>query len=85
MSEHAEFSPSVLDKAKTLDAALDPEVADMVTVTSPSSGNTYRVHFIRDEDGLIQWATCTCQHGLRKGGGHARCSHVAAALELVDH
>lgn len=83
MSEHAEFSPSVLAKARTLHAALDPEVADMVAVTSGE--RVYRVHFIRDEDGLIQWATCTCQHGLRKGGGHARCSHVAAALELVDH
>ena len=80
MSE--EFSASVIAKAKTLEARRDPEVPDMVTVTS--SGRSYRVHFIRDEEGVIRWSTCTCAHGIKKGGGHARCSHVVAALETEE-
>lgn len=83
MSE--EFSESVIAKAKTLEVEVDGEVPDMVRVLSPASGRRYLVHFIRDEDGRIQWSTCSCAHGLKKGGGHARCSHVVAALELVDH
>jgi hypothetical protein len=64
----------------------DEEYPTIWWVTSERADQTdpYRVQADVDESGNFSWVTCTCQHGLRSGGGRATCYHVAAALLLAE-
>lgn len=45
-----------------------------------NSPSPYRVQVAFDPDGGVDFITCTCPHGLRKGGGDAQCYHARAVL-----
>jgi hypothetical protein len=90
-----EFTPDVIGKAHKLLGARtpegepkvlqDPEHPNIWWVT-PSSGAAKRYRVATDwQPGTrnLSWITCTCPHGLNKGGGTTRCYHAAAALLLL--
>ena len=74
--EFTGFSSAVMAKAEKLvrhgDVSPDPQYPEIFWVRG-SADRPYRVQV---GTGFV---TCTCAHGLNKGGGDASCSHVAAA------
>ena len=75
------FSQRTLDKARTTEVEPDDTHPRLVAWVRSSSGDTsYRVQMIRDDLGQVSWVTCTCPHGLHKGGGQSVCYHAAATL-----
>lgn len=89
-----EFSADVIAKArKLLGKTVEGKPAvrrdtdhPAVWWVVPSSGSArdYRVQSdYNAATGTLSWITCTCPHGLNKGGGTTRCYHAAAALLLI--
>lgn len=95
MTGQPEFSPEVVLKAERLLGAKtedgqpkllrDKQFPAIWWVTS-SAGGTRRYRVQSDYDPAtkkLSWCTCTCPHGMAKGGGTSRCYHVAAVLMSV--
>lgn len=95
MTSQPEFSPTVIDKAYRLLGEKDPAGASAILEdpeypniwwVTPSSGSAKRYRVATDlQPGtrILTWITCTCPHGMNKGGGTSRCYHAAAALLLM--
>lgn len=80
-----EFSDAVLDKARRLsdeDVQQDGTYPEIWWVQG-NSEQPYRVQLGTDKDDHVWYATCTCAHGLKAGGGQPTCYHVAAVLMRV--
>lgn len=86
------FSPSVIDKARTLIAeGKVEEVRDLIIIDPPDrqirsfqvvGSRPYRVR--TDAAGsTASWITCTCPHGQHAGSMVAKCSHAVAVLITV--
>lgn len=83
MSAEEHFSTAVIAKAKKIESEHversegDPTV---FLVKSPRTGKKVRVQFLFDSEdpARVEWRTCTCTNG-NKRGGQASCYHAAAA------
>jgi hypothetical protein len=87
--DEPEFSADVLalaaDVLRRGDAHLrrDSQHAGLWWVVSLHNPNIYRVQVGYDDDGQsVVYITCTCTHGMNRGGD-ARCYHAAAALAAI--
>ena len=89
MSAADHYSANVLSKARRIpshaitQSEQDPSVW---LVTSSRTGKKVRVQFIFDDHGAVEWRTCTCTNGNRKGG-QTQCYHAASAelaMERLD-
>lgn len=90
-----QFSPDVIAKAEKLLGAKLPDGTPKVLQdlehpsvwwVTPSSGASRRYRVQSDfQPGsrTLSWITCTCPHGINKGGGTTRCYHAAAVLLLI--
>jgi len=95
MTDQPEFSPDVIAKAQKLLAKKMPDGEPALTQDPghasvwwvvPSSGAARRYRVQSDyarATRTLSWITCTCPHGLNKGGGTTRCYHAAAVLLLI--
>lgn len=92
MTSQPPFSPEVILKAERLLGAktedgqpklLRDTAFPGIWWVTPSSGETRRYRVQTDwtpEQQRLSYVTCTCPHGMAKGGGTSRCYHVAAVL-----
>jgi len=55
-----------------------PSIWWVDSATTP--GTIYRVQSDLDDQGNINWVTCTCAHGRLQGGGATKCAHALAVL-----
>lgn len=60
----------------------DPEYPTIWWVQGASTDKVYRIQVERHPNGTVNYATCTCAHGLNNGGA-PRCYHVAAVLGKI--
>jgi hypothetical protein len=85
-----EFADEVLEKAvavvKQQHIRPDDEhygIWWVVSLNGPNN-NIYRTQALFDPDtGKVEWITCTCAHGLHRGGD-ARCYHAAAVWLTLE-
>jgi len=74
-----EFSPAVISKGKTLPVD-ETQFVNVYWVQSSSGDKSYRVQTdFNPKTRKVTWASCTCRHGMNRGG-RARCAHVVAVL-----
>ena len=82
----ARFSEAVRAKARSIPAEDIEQVDDEGRLWRVRSGRTGRMHTVQfitggDPEGevpIVDWITCSCQHG-QTNGGQAGCYHAAAA------
>lgn len=81
MSVESYYSDNVRSKARRVPShAIQQSEHDesVWLVTSSRTGKKVRVQFIYDDHGDVEWRTCTCTNG-NKRGGQTECYHAAAA------